>query len=488
MHAQVGHAGLWVAIRQLAVRGLTILQLLLLARILSPDDFGLFAVAMMVYAFIEAMTFLGFGHALIQRKTVEPIHLNTLFVVNIVRGALLGMIVFAMAEPVSWLMNSTESKQLIAAIGLLPLIMGLHNPAMILFQKELQMKQELVFHLAGAIANLCTSMALALQGYGAWALIAGLVSQALVQLVVSYLIQSYRPSLQFSRTTFSEMFQFGKWLLASQGLKYFSNNLPSWVIGHYIGVQSLGLYHVAGRFSQSIGNEFSALISTVAFPAFAKLQVNEEKLAMAYLRSQKIALSASFLIFSCIITLSTPFVYIFLGDKWHGAETLIALLAVVGMVQSIGAQAEILKALNLPKIIAKFSLIRLLIVIALIFFTTHRWGANGAVVAILVPTLITLVPSMSIILRKLNIGTFAFIRMATPSLISFALVSTIPFVTNLNKLSTFYQFALMTGICLITYTFSLIIIDTILKTGITSEWKLLAFKSTRIKYGKTTHL
>ena len=488
MHAQVGHAGLWVAIRQLAVRSLTILNLLLLARILSPDDFGLFAVAMMVYAFIEAMTFLGLGHALIQRKTVEPIYLNTLFVVNIVRGALLGMMVFALAEPVSWLMNSIESKQLIATIGLLPLIMGLHNPAMILFQKELQMKQELVFHLAGAIANFCISMALALQGHGAWALIAGLISQALVQLVVSYLIQSYRPSLQFSRNTFSEMFHFGKWLLASQGLKYFSNNLPSWVIGHYIGVQALGLYHVAGRFSQSIGNEFSALISTVAFPVFAKLQIHEEKLAMAYLRSQKIVLSASFLIFSCIIALSKPFVNIFLGDKWQGSEILIALLALVGMVQSIGAQAEILKALNLPKFIAKFSLIRLVIAIALIFFTTYRWGANGAVVAILVPTLITLAPSMSIILRKLNIGTFTFIQMGTPSLISFALVSAIPFVTNLNEISTFYQFTLMIGICVITYTVPFVIIDTILKTGITAEWKLLVSKSVRIKYRNTTSL
>jgi O-antigen/teichoic acid export membrane protein len=485
MHAQVSHAGLWVAIRQLVVRGLTIVQLLLLARILSPDDFGLFAVANMAYAFIEAMTFLGFGHALIQRKTVEPIHLNTLFTVNIVRGALLGMMVFALAGPVSWLMNSTESKGLIAAIGLLPLIMGLNNPAMILFQKELQMKQELVFHLAGAITNLCISMALALQGYGAWALIAGLISQALMQLVFSYLIQSYRPSLQFSRATFSEMFHFGKWLLVSQGLKYFSNNLPSWVIGHYIGVQALGLYHVAGRFSQSIGNEFSALISTVAFPAFAKLQTNEEKLAKAYIRSQKIALSASFLIFSCMIALSKPFVNIFLGDKWRGAEILIALLAIVGMVQSIGAQAEILKALNLTKFIAKFSLIRLLMVIALIFFTTNRWGVSGAVVAILVPTLITLAPSMSIILRKLNIGTFAFIRIATPPLISFTLVSAIPFTTNLNELSTFYQFALMMGLCVIIYTVSLIIIDAILKTGITLEWKLLTLKSARIEHGNT---
>ena len=472
LHTQVGHAGLWVVIRQILVRGLAIVQLLLLARILSPTEFGLFAVAMMVYAFIEAMTFLGFGHALIQRKTVAPVHLNTLFVVNIVRGVLLGMMVFGLSGPVSWLMNSPTSQPLIEAIGFLPLIMGFHNPAMIIFQKELRMKQELAFYFAGALTNLGVSLALAQQGHGPWALIAGLIAQATTQLVVSYLIQSYRPTIQFSQSAFSEMFHFGKWLMATQGLKYFSNNLPSWVIGHYLGVQALGLYHVAGRFSQAIGNEFAALISTVAFPAFAKIQCDKERLADAYVRSQKIVLSASFLVFSCMIALADPFVQLFLGDKWNDAADIIILLTLIGAIQTVGSQAEVLKAVGRTKIIFQLNVIRLLLVSILIVPATLAYEEKGAVVAMLIPAFILSPFGQIVILQELSIKSLEFIRVISPPICSMTLIVISSRFFYFKELDILH-FSAYFVVTLIIYISSMMIMDGIFGAGIIKQWRLL---------------
>ena len=476
LHAQAGHAGLWVAIRQISVRGLAIIQLLLLARILSPAEFGLFAVAMMVCAFIEAMTFLGFGHALILRKKVDAIHLNTLFVVNIARGALLGLLVFAISGPVAWLMESPESQPLIAAIGLLPMIMGFNNPAMILFQKELHMRKELTFYLVGALTNLCISLALAMEGYGAWSLIAGLLAQAVSQLIISYLIQSYRPDIQFSKEIFLEMFDFGKWLMASQGLKYFSNNLPSWVIGHYLGVQALGIYFVAGRFSQAVGNEFSTLISTVAFPAFSKMQEDKDRLARAYLNSQKIVLSASFLIFGSMIFLSTPFVNIILAKEWAGVESLIKLLAMVGVVQSVGAQAEIMKALNLPRIIANLSLIRLVLVASLIIPLTNLQGVDGTVTAVLIPTFLLLGPAMSIIFKNLSIRPMEYFRICAPPFFSFMILVLMPTFLELSKCRDIGSLAGLIVLCFSIYSLILLLIDRLFKVGILHQWQKLFSK------------
>ena len=440
LRTRVGHAGFWLAIRQLSVRSLAIVQLLLLVRILSPAEFGLFAVAIMVYAFIEAMTFMGFGQALIQRKTIDSIHLNTLFVVNIARGALLGLLVFALSGPVAWLMKSPESQPLIAAIGLLPLIVGIHNPAMILLQKELRMKQELAFHLVGALTNLAISLALALQEYGAWSLIAGVLAQAICQLFISYLTISYFPRIQFCKISFFEMYNFGKWLMASQGLKYFSNNLPAWVIGHYLGMQALGLYNIASRFSQSIGNEFSAMVSTVAFPVFSIIQDDRRRLVDAYLHSQRIVMSASFLVFGCLIVLSEKFVIVFLGQNWHGAENSIALLALLGMIQSIGAQADIMKALNETRIVAVFSFIRLVFVATIIIPFTKEWGVNGAVAAILIPTVVLLIPAMAIILRRLDVAPYRFIRQSIPPIVSLVLIILIPHEIYYTDFSDLFQF------------------------------------------------
>jgi len=474
LHTHVGHAGVWVAVRQISVRGLAILQLLILAKILTPADFGLFAIAMIAYAFIEAMTFLGFGHALIQRKNVDDIDLDTLFVVNIGRGVLLAVLVFALSKPISWLMNSVDSWELIASIGLLPLIIGLNNPAMILIQKELRMKQEILFYLSGALANLCISLLLAMQGYGAWSLLLGLVVQSIAQLVMSYVICKYRPSMRFSRSSFAHMFDFGKWILASQGLKYFSNNLPSWVIGHYLGVQSLGIYHVAGRFSQAIGSEFATLVSTVAFPAFSKIIGDNKRLANAYLRNQKIILSSSFFIFGAIIGLSQPFAKIFFNNEWAGIGTIISLLALIGAIQSIGSQAEIMKALNLTKTIAKYSLIRLLIVIAMIFYSVQTWGAIGAIIAILVPTILTLAPSMLIILRELNIKSISFLQIILAPLISFAIISCFGLIFDISGVETFGDLIILAVVYLVLYVSVLALIDIALKSEIIYEWKILA--------------
>ena len=342
------------------------------------------------------------------------------------------------------------------------------------------MKQELVFYLAGALANLSVSLTLALQGNGPWSLIMGLIAQALSQLAVSYLIQSYRPNFQFSKASFIEMFDFGKWLMASQGMKYFSNNLPLWVIGHYLGVQPLGLYHIAGRFSQAIGNEFSALIATVAFPTFSKMQDNKARLAAAYLRSQKIVLSASFLLFGSMIVFSEPFVNIFLGKEWVGVESLIALLAMLGMVQSIGAQAEIMKALNMSVVIAKLSFIRLVLVSGLIVFFTRTWGTEGAVIAILLPAVILLLPAISIILRKLDINSSDFVIQTVPPILAFASISLIPLVLEMSYLTNVLQLLSIFVMIVFFYGVVLLSFDILFGTGIFVEWRRLLSRSNSI--------
>lgn len=474
--AKVGNASFWIAVRLVSVRLLSVAQLLLLTRLLSPTEFGLFAVASMAYAFVEAMTFLGFGQALIQRKTVEPIHLDTLFLVNIARGTLLGLLVLTLSAPISWLMNSPESQKLIAAIGLLPLISGFHNPAMILYQKELQMRQELAFYLVGAVANLSFALVLALQGYGAWSLIAGLIAHAVSQLIVSYRIQSYRPAIQFSKIAFLEMFDFGKWLMASQGLKYFSINLPSWVIGHYLGIQELGLYHVASRISQAIGNEFFSLISIVAFPAFSKMNDDKSRLAEAYIRSQKIISSASFLLFGCLFLLAEPFVKTFYFEKWSGLDGLISLFAIIGLVQSLGSQVEILRAIYKQRFIFIISLVRLAIVSCLIYWLTMEFSVTGAVLAILIPTVILLIPAMSLILRSLNIKNSDYLLVIVPPLLSSIFVSMLisSIVSHLLRFEgNFLYFIFLALLSVIGYVVFLCLIDKAMKTGICTEWKTL---------------
>lgn len=482
LQVRVSRAGVFVAVRQLLVRIVTILQLIILAKILSPTDFGLFAIAMMVYAFVESMTFLGFGQALIQRDSVTDEDLNTLFFVNIARGTLLSLTVLAFSKPISWFMNSVESWSMIAAIGLLPLVGGLHNPAMILLQKNLRMEREIIFYISGALSNLIVSVLLSQRGFGPWALLIGLITQSIVQLASSYLICSFRPSMQFSRNSFDDMFNFGKWLLASQSLKYFSNNLPSWIIGNYLGLQSLGIYHVAGKFSQAIGSEFASLISTVAFPAFSKIAEDSKRLAHAYLRSQKIVHAASFLIFGIIIALSTPFSNLFFDSKWVGIEKIIALLALHGAIQSIGSQAEIFKALNFTKAVAKFSFVRLAIVILVILYLVKTWGMVGAVISILVPSVVTLIPAIVLISKELKFNAIDFWHTIAAPLTAFLVISFTGLCLHPFEVKTYEMLFISAGLYFFVYVFLVIAIDFFLQSGIFEEWKSMLNRFIRFNF------
>jgi len=467
----VGKGSFWVLVRQIIVRSISIAQLLIIARILNTGEVGLFSISMMVFVLIDSFTALGLGQALLRKTEINDLDIDTLFVTNILRGLALFILVFLLSFPVSIYMKEPNSRYLIFLIGLYPLIQGFNNPSLLIFQRALNFKKEIPFHLGGVISNFVITIVLAYNGFGAKSLVYGLLGQAIVQLVISYFISPYKPRLRYSKDSFSELFMFGKWIFYSQGLKYFSNNLPTWFIGGLAGVNALGTYHFASRVSQSIGNEFTSLVSTIAFPSFAIIQDNITRLGPAYIRSQKIILSSSFLLFALLFSLSTPFTTIFLSIEWAGTATLIKLFSLIGLVQSIGSQAEILKALNLPNVIVRYSFYRLSIVLISIYYLTEKFGSEGALISVLFGALFSCILVMKIILINLRISFALFLNLLMPPSIAFIIV--VSFQYFLDNILNFGvgSFVLSIFLHLFIYGITLFVFDHICKTSIFFEWR-----------------
>lgn len=467
----IGKGSFWVLVRQIFVRSISVAQLLIIARVLNPEEVGLFSISMMVFVLIDSFTALGLGQALLRKSEINDLDIDTLFVSNIIRGLVLFILVLMLSFPVSIYMKEPNSRYLIFLIGLFPVIQGFNNPSLLVLQRTLNFKKEISFHLGGVISNFIITIALVYNGLGARSLVYGLLGQAIVQLVISYFISPYRPKLRYSKDSFSELFMFGKWIFYSQGLKYFSNNLPIWFIGGLAGVSALGTYHFASRVSQAIGNEFTSLVSTIAFPSFAMIQDNKTRLGSAYIRSQKIILSSSFLLFALIFSLSTPFTTIFLSKEWAGIASLIKLFSLIGLVQSIGAQAEILKALNLPNIIVRYSFYRLSIVLISIYYLTEKFGSKGALVSVLVASLFVCFLVMKTILINLQIAFVLYMKLLISPAITFLIVVILQcFLENIVSFGV-GSFVLLLAFLIVLYIFILFVIDHILKTAIIFEWR-----------------
>lgn len=409
-------ASFWAALLRISTRALNLLQLVLLSRVLGPEDFGLFGVAMLVYGFVEAMTQLGFADALIQRASVQRAHINTLFVVSIIRGVLLAALTLLLIYPATLLVDDTRVAPFIAAIGVVPIIAGFHNPSMVLLQKKLDLRAEFLYRVIGTVVALLVSFCVAMIYRSAWALVIGMMVESAIQLIGSYWVNRTWPTFRFNRSAFDDMFGFGRWLLLSQILKYFALNSPRWAVAGILGTASLGTFQVAARLSQAVGTEFAKLVATVAFPAFSALASEQARIRQAFLTSQRLIASASGLIFALVIAMPGRIVNVLLGGQWIEAVPAVALMGVLGAFQAIGGQVEVLKALGKARVIATMTLLRTIFVLSLVYPLTSWLGLEGAVLAALIPMVAIYFFTAKLVIASLQVSARELLVSIAPAL------------------------------------------------------------------------
>lgn len=477
LRSSISSGAFWSFTKLMSTRLFNILQLILLARILTPEDFGFFAIALMVYGFAEAISYMGFNQALIYMKDFDRNHLNTLFVVNIIRGIILSFLMIVLAVPAGKILNEPSAYIFIFGMAFTPIITSFHNPAMVAFQKNLELKPELFFQLSGVTLSLLISVFIAMFYPSAWALVGGVIAQQLGQLFASYYLHPFRPQFKFKKKSFDPMMNFGKWIIISQSLKYFVSNIPTWTIGSQIGVQALGLYRVSGRISESLGRDFSKMITSVAFPSFSFLQDSKNKLGEIYYASQRLVGSVSFLIFGLLISMPDRFVYVLLGEKWAEAIEIIFLLSILSLIQNIGSQVEVIKASGNTKFLTMIVFIRVTLISLFIYPAVHFFGINGAIYVIIVSAIITFPISMIKVCSFTQTAPKKLIKIYCPPLISIIIMMTVSnildnlFISKFGLISSqgLFLFLVMILLASLTYLVSLFIFDKFLRTGIYTE-------------------
>jgi len=380
---RVIHSTLWGFSLRIGMRFGGFLQLVLLARLLTPEDFGLYGIALLTLSFLQSASKLAFDAALIQRQGNIQDHFNTLWTVQALRGLLLAILVVLSAGPVAHFFNEPQLVPYIMATALTPLLEGLNNPATVLFQKELNFRLEFWFRISGTISSILVAVGAALLLRNAWALVLAYITSNLIQTIASFVIHPYRPRPEFNSTRFREMFEFGKWMMGAAVIKSISNSIPDLIVGKIISVSSLGLYRVAQRIATYAGNDLFYAIRVVSFPVFSELLGNRDRLRRAYLMSQR---GGSFIIcplYGLIFVFTESIVAIVLGPQWMATVPVVRIMALLGMIESIGIFGQILKAGGRPNVIMAVALMRLLIISISIYPMTVSWGMQGAAGAVL---------------------------------------------------------------------------------------------------------
>ncbi|MYL66713.1 lipopolysaccharide biosynthesis protein [Halorubrum distributum] len=390
--AQAVQSGVWVTSINVGDRLLQLLKVIILARLLSPEAFGLLGIALLTIAALQQFSNLGFDEALIQHEDENvDAYLNTAWIIKIIRGVVIAIIAFLAAPSLAAFFSEPQAKPIIQLLGFTPLILGVQNPAVMYFRKHLNFHREFMYQVGGRLIDLLVAVAIALVFQNAWALPAGIVAMNLAKAAISYEIHEYRPRVEFVLELGQEMFGFGKWMLASSILVFIAGQGDDAFVGWYFTATTLGFYQIAYRISNAPATEVTQVISEVAFPAFSKVQDDTERLREGYLRTLQLGTVISFPMAAGIAAVAPHFVQVAFGNEWGPMVPLIQLLAIWGGIRAFGASVgPIYKSIGRPDIEVKLQAVKVVIGAIGVFPAAKYFGVTGVISLIICISLLIL--------------------------------------------------------------------------------------------------
>jgi len=378
---RVARGGAWIFALRMGSQLLNVLRLVILARLLAPDDFGLMGIALLGMATLQTFSEPGFRVALIQRKERVQDYMNTAWTISLLRGVCLCAILVFSAPYVAAFFGSPAATGIVRAIGLSVLLQACTNIGTIRFQKELEFNKQFVYQLSGTLVDFIVAVTAALLLRSAWALLFGLLAGDAVRLLASYLMVPFRPRLELDWRKARELWSYGRWVLGMTVLTFLATQGDDIVVGRALGAVSLGFYLLAYRIANVPASEFSRLISTVTFPAFSKVQENLQLLRHSYIKVLRFSALLAFPVAAVIFALAAEFTTIVLGEKWMPMVPAMRILAITGLFRSIAGPGPLFMAIGKPELRTKMQAVGLAAMAILIVPLTLRWGIAGAAVA-----------------------------------------------------------------------------------------------------------
>lgn len=378
---QAGSALVWKSIHLGGAKLIFLLRVLVLGRLLAPDDFGLFAISAVAIAFLVRITDFGMIQALVQRPERDPRHLDAGWTVNMMRTLLVAIVVLLGAPVIAQLFDQPRATGLIRLLALQPVLTSAASIRLTDLVRDLRFRELAILGLVEAVVNTGVSIAL-VNPLGMWALVVGPLAGSAVNLAGSYLVAPHRPRFSLDVEAARPLFRFGRWIFLSALFAVTGNLVLQIVISRRLGVDDLGLYFLATRLAFLPAEVSGEVAGAIAFPLYSRLQTNLAGARRAF-RTMLQGLAVVLVPASLVITvLADSLVQDVLGSKWEGTEVLIAILACTNIVGLLGeAGIPFLRGTGHPQKQTLLQLVLSALLILLAWVLAGPYGVVGAALA-----------------------------------------------------------------------------------------------------------
>ncbi len=381
---RVFRAGKWAMGLQAADRALGLIRTVVLARLLAPDDIGLFAIAAMALQLLATFSMTGFYPALIHKQGIERADLDAVWTVHVLRGFLRAAVLWLAAPLIADFYQAPQIASLVRMISLLLILEGFCNIGTIHFSRDLQYHKFFLLSFGGSLADLATVVISALAVRNAWALAYGLLARHLFNLALSYRIHPFRPRPRLSARTLKPLMRFGMWVSLTGILFLIGRQAAGLVLGKAAGVEALGFYQMAFMIAQAAILDPVLAGAEVAFPALSRVQDAPGRFRFSALTLIGLSAAAVMPLCAFLLLAADDITLVLLGGTWAPIAPTLRVLSVAFMLTAAGALGNpILMGSGRPRAVFQAQLCRALCVLATVYpFSLHA-GTSGAAFSVL---------------------------------------------------------------------------------------------------------
>lgn len=393
----------WTTLSSAVIAILHLAQLMVLARFLSPHDFGLVAILMVIIGFTTVFVDFGLSNSIIYKKDITKEQLSTLYWLNILISIIIYIVIFIMASYITDFYNEPELYSLLLIVSSILIIQACGQQFRVLFQKELRFDILAKIDMFASMISVAFAILLAMNYFGVYSLIYSLLIMTILKsaLLIYFGSKYHKISFIFNLNEVKEFLSFGLYVVGNGIVSTIATQIDVILIGKLLGTEMLGLYSVAKELILRPSQLINPIITKVAFPVMTKVNHDTKEVKRLYLKLLNYVSSVNFPIYIATIILAPEIITLFLGIKWLEITYLFQILAVWALLRSKDNPIGILvMTMGKPQYEMYWNIFMMIYMPIMIYFSSF-WGLIGIGYGNLLSSVLLFVPAWYYLAFKL---------------------------------------------------------------------------------------
>jgi len=445
------HGIIWSAIERFSLQGTHFVIGVVLARLLSPSDFGMVGMLSIFLSVSQTFIDCGFSNALVRQKDVSRADFGTAFLVNFSISMIAFLVLFVIAPFVAQFYNMPELKNVMRTISITLVINALFTVHKVRLTRNVDFKTQSKASFSSSVISGILGIVLAYEGFGVWSLVYQTICNSVLNLFLLTLLLRWFPALVFNKSSFKCLFGFGSKIFVASIISAIYSNLYNIVIGKQFAANSLGYFTRADSFAKLPSQNVAGVLSRVTYPILSQLQDDEERLNVIYIRYLQVSCFVVFPLMMALIALAKPLILLLIGDKWIPSVLLLQILCVGLMFDPVcNINLNLLYVKGRSDLVLKLEVIKKIIAVV-ILVASLPLGLVGLCVGRALYGIVAMLLNMTYTRRFIGLSAWKQIKLILPALILSLIMAAVAHSMTLFNIGNGFQLVLGGGLGLFVY-------------------------------------